>query len=92
MNSSNLDPSYFIVLCYASSDMAYRLFPDCGSCKLTDLSSYLSLDVGEGQFHRAMYDAHTTALLWKRMYSIVAEKLGTDVVPLDAFEKLGMCC
>ncbi|MFZ2658718.1 MAG: 3'-5' exonuclease, partial [Victivallales bacterium] len=57
--------------------LSRRLIPDLPSYKLGSLTHHLDLSApADGSCHRALYDVLLTVELWKRIGSIISERIG----------------
>jgi len=64
-----------------------RLYQDCPDHKLGTLVRWKNIS-GEGNFHRALYDAEMTAYLWLAMLEDIREKGRLSEVPFELIRQL----
>ena len=64
-----------------------RIFQQAPSHKLGALIDYLAID-GEGEFHRALYDAQMTGFLWLRILKSIEEQFAVDTPSFAHMQKL----
>jgi DNA polymerase-3 subunit epsilon len=69
--------------------LSRRLIPDLPSYKLGSLTYHLNLAVpAEGNCHRALYDVLLTVELWKRIGSIISERIGGKTPGHEIYHKI----
>lgn len=66
---------------------ARRLIPESDSHSLGNLVKHLKLS-GEGDFHRALFDAQMTAKLWLSMLSVINEQFHILSVPFSLMQQV----
>lgn len=67
--------------------IARRLFQEAPNHKLGTLVDYTGLS-GDGRFHRALYDAEMTGLLWLRMLEEIEQRADQQGIPFSLMRKL----
>lgn len=66
-----------------------RLLPQAQSHSLGNLVKYLEL-AGEGNFHRALFDAEMTAKLWLTLLNNIEQNFHISPIPFSLMQQL--CC
>ena len=64
-----------------------RIFQQAPSHKLGALIDYLAIE-GDGQFHRALYDAQMTGYLWLKILQRIENQFGVDKPTFAQMQKL----
>lgn len=67
--------------------IARRVFPDAPDHKLSTLAEYVGLS-SDGNFHRALSDATTTAHLWIKMENQLQDNFRLSSVPIELMRSI----